>query len=718
MSSARTTGVLLALTGDDSGHVRAIDAAGTGLVVVRRCGDVAELLSAALAGLGRLAVVSAELDDVDLTVLDRLSRAGARGILLIETQEAEGWSVPGWQVLGADAAPSQVRAMLQALNRQDPGTAAAEDGARRAGVPGRTASDGTGDGPREQRLRPGAAGTSAPGGAGYPPAGPSAAAPVPPTATEERSGERRERGRIVVVWGPHGAPGRSTVAASLATGLTGAGPTILVDADTEAPCLAQALSLPDGSAALATAARLASRSHLDRESFAGLLVPLGPTVSVLPGLGRSGRWRELPPAAMARVWERCREHAAWTVVDICGGVPEDEVDAYTLEPGPGALRVALLREADVIVVVGGADPVGIRRLLQLLADVAEDLSVTGRLEVVVNRVRASAAGPAPERAVREALARFGGLEEAVLLPEDEAADACLLEGRSVLDGAPATPLGQALAVLIDRVDPSSGARSRAASARRARTRSRLASLRRAGWWPRSRSRSAPPPPPGPASIPPVSVASASEPPTLPSAPVSIRPVPAASAPSTPTPPPAPVPFRPVSVASASEPPTLPSGRMSIRPVPAAPSSGTPSSPPARPSIRPVSAASAPSTPTPPPSRASFRPVSVASAPSTPTPPPSRASIRPVSVASASEPPTLPSGRMSIRPVSAAPSSGTPSSPPAPASIRPSSGTTPPGAGSVPSDPGTVALSRAGSASREGETRMGARRRRRGGRHRL
>ena len=634
MSSARTTGVLLALTGDDSGHVRAIDAAGTGLVVVRRCGDVAELLSAALAGLGRLAVVSAELDDVDLTVLDRLSRAGARGILLIETQEAEGWSVPGWQVLGADAAPSQVRAMLQALNRQDPGTAAAEDGARRAGVPGRTASDGTGDGPQEQRLRPGAAGTSAPGGAGYPPAGPSAVAPVPPTATEERSGERRERGRIVVVWGPHGAPGRSTVAASLATGLTGAGPTILVDADTEAPCLAQALSLPDGSAALATAARLASRSHLDRESFAGLLVPLGPTVSVLPGLGRSGRWRELPPAAMARVWERCREHAAWTVVDICGGVPEDEVDAYTLEPGPGALRVALLREADVIVVVGGADPVGIRRLLQLLADVAEDLSVTGRLEVVVNRVRASAAGPAPERAVREALARFGGLEEAVLLPEDEAADACLLEGRSVLDGAPATPLGQALAVLIDRVDPSSGARSRAASARRARTRSRLASLRRAGWWPRSRSRSAPPPPPGPASIPPVSVASASEPPTLPSAPVSIRPVPAASAPSTPTPPPAPVPFRPVSVASASE------------------------------------------------------------------------------------PPTLPSGRMSIRPVSAAPSSGTPSSPPAPASIRPSSGTTPPGAGSVPSDPGTVALSRAGSASREGETRMGARRRRRGGRHRL
>ncbi|MCL3792338.1 hypothetical protein H6X68_07060, partial [Actinomyces sp. 186855] len=281
-------------------------------------------------------------------------------------------------------------------------------------------------------------------------------------------------GRLLVVWGPHGAPGRSTVAASLATGLSRVGPTILVDADTEAPSLAQMLSLPDGSSALATAARLASRSRLDAETFAGLLVPTGGEAEVLPGLGRSGRWRELPPAAMSRVWERCRERAVWTVVDISGGAPEDEVDSYTLEPGHGALRAALLREADVVVVVGGADPVGVRRLLQLLADVAEDATVTGRLEVVVNRVRASAAGPSPERAVREALSRFGALEEATLLPQDEAADTCLLAGTSVLDGAPASPLGRALAVLVDRVDPAAGARSHTASARRA------------GWWSRLR----------------------------------------------------------------------------------------------------------------------------------------------------------------------------------------------------------------------------------------
>ncbi|MGK2348349.1 AAA family ATPase [Actinomyces sp. W5033] len=466
MSGARTdTGVLLALAGDDSAHVRAIDAAGTGLVVVRRCGDVAELLSAAMAGLAGLAVVSTVFDDVDLTVLERLTRAGTRGVLLVDGEEAGRWSFPGWKVLDAGAEPAQVRSLLQALGRQAaPATTAAVPGRPE---PGQSLPSGPDLGDRAA----GAAPWSARAGAHHQPA------PAPaPTPEDLAAVQETDPGRLLVVWGPHGAPGRSMVAAALATGLSRVGPTILVDADTEAPSLAQALSLPDGSSALATAARLASRSRLDAEAFAGLLVPAGGQVEVLPGLGRSGRWRELPPAAMSRVWELCRERATWTVVDISGGTAEDEVDPYTLEAGHGALRAALLREADVVVVVGGADPVGVRRLLQLLADAAEETAVTGRLEVVVNRVRASAAGPSPERAVREALSRFGALEEATLLPQDEAADACLLAGTSVLEGAPASALGRALAVLVDRVDPKAGARALAASARRA------------GWW---RRRSAP-----------------------------------------------------------------------------------------------------------------------------------------------------------------------------------------------------------------------------------
>lgn len=287
--------------------------------------------------------------------------------------------------------------------------------------------------------------------------------PLPRSQVPTRDGGR---GRIVLVWGPHGAPGRSTVAASLAHGLAGSGGAILVDADVEAPSLVQALGMPEDSSALAGAARLATHGRLDAESFHRVLAPVGSGLSLLGGLGRAGRWRELPPASMTEVWLQCRQAAAWTVVDVAGGVIDDDVDGFTLEPGRGAVTADLVSRADVLLVVGGADPVGVRRLLQLVGEVGSSVTPTGRVEVVVNRVRASAAGPSPQHALRDALSRFGGLEDIVLLPDDAAtADACLLRGCSVLEGAPNSALGKALGELVDRIDPQAGVAGRDRSRR-------------------------------------------------------------------------------------------------------------------------------------------------------------------------------------------------------------------------------------------------------------
>ena len=491
-------GVLLALTGEDAAIVRALDAAGSGLRVVRRCGDVAELLSAALAGLARLAVLDTGFDDLDRTVLDRLERCGVAGVLLVDDDEERRWAAAGWPTMPRRVDPAMLRARLQLIARRGgakaapalppagppavsaasgpfgaPAVSAASadpsdarmpgppDGARPASAPdgGRSiaGSDADGRHPASAPDRDGSARTRA-AAAGRPLPG------SPPDAGAETAQPRE--GRLVVVWGPHGAPGRTTVAASLAHGLARAGGSVLVDADVEAPSLVQVLGLPEDSSSLATAARLASHSRLDTESLVGLLVPVGPDHSLLSGLGRSGRWRELPPSPMADVWTGCREVAAWTVVDIAGGPLEDEVDDYTLEPGRDALAASLVRSADVVVIVGAADPVGVRRLLQLVSQFDEGERPAGRIEVVVNRVRASAAGPSPERAVREALARFGGLEEVTLLPEDPVADQCMLAGCSVLDGAPGSALGRALAVLVDRIDPAAGARRTASRQRR------------------------------------------------------------------------------------------------------------------------------------------------------------------------------------------------------------------------------------------------------------
>ena len=520
--SAPGTGILLALSGDDADILRTLSQPGSGLCVVRRCADLPELLSAGMAGLASFALLDTGFDEIDRTVLDRLARAGLNGLLLVEGHEEERWSSAGWPVLRRDAAPGSICSAMQGIARRgvsDAGVSPTGSSAEAGTAPGAvadaasgavTGAEAAGDdwlsvatpasADRDSAANAANAANAAqeiawfeelwrqsqgPDGDGTPSVraaaapGPPSPAPGPPGAVAATSTSQSphpgtmnpagdaQRGRIVLVWGPHGAPGRSTVAASLAHGLAASGGAILVDADVEAPSLVQLLGMAEDSSALAGAARLATHGRLDAESLQRVLAPVGGGLSLLGGLGRAGRWRELPPASMTEVWLQCRRAAAWTVVDVAGGVIDDDIDDFTLEPGRGAVTADLVSHADVVLVVGGADPVGVRRLLQLLDEVGSSVTPTGRVEVVVNRVRASAAGPSPQQALREALARFGGLEDIVLLPDDAAtADACLLQGRSVLEGAPGSALGKALSALVDRIDPQAGTARRARSSRR------------------------------------------------------------------------------------------------------------------------------------------------------------------------------------------------------------------------------------------------------------
>ena len=68
--------------------------------------------------------------------------------------------------------------------------------------------------------------------------------------------------------------------------------------------------------------------------------------------------------------------------------------------------------------------------------------------MVVTRVRASAVGPDPQARVREALARFAGVSQPTLVPDDRPAlDAALLAGRTLTEAAPSSPARRALAAL-------------------------------------------------------------------------------------------------------------------------------------------------------------------------------------------------------------------------------------------------------------------------------
>lgn len=248
------------------------------------------------------------------------------------------------------------------------------------------------------------------------PSSPATSAFAPTSHREEIDAAKPKIGKIIAVWGTHGAPGRSTLALALAAYLNEQGSTILVDCDINAPAQVQLLGLPEDSSGLASAARLATHGELDSTRLVQTLLSAKADLQVLTGLGRSGRWRELPVASMNKVWEVCRHTAEYTVVDLSGGLEEERVEDFAMEPDHDAVAAALLEQADLTLIVGAADPVGIRRLIQLLNSNRQ--AVGGRSQVVVNRVRSSTAGADPNSAIGSVLARYTSASDIVYVPAD------------------------------------------------------------------------------------------------------------------------------------------------------------------------------------------------------------------------------------------------------------------------------------------------------------
>ena len=253
----------------------------------------------------------------------------------------------------------------------------------------------------------------------------------------------------MAVWGPTGAPGRTTVATTLAGELAAAGAeTLLADADVYGGVVGQVLGLLDDVPGLAAAARLAGSGTLDRKALARLAPYAAPRLRVLTGISRADRWPELRPSSLEPVWALARTLAAVTVVD-CGFSleQEEELSFDSAAPRRNGATLLTLEHADLVVAVGSADPVGVQRLVRGLTQVRE--SVPGAaVRVVLNAVRRSAIGADPERQLHAALERYAGVRDAVLVPYDrEGCDRALLLGRTLPEAVPGSPARLALAPL-------------------------------------------------------------------------------------------------------------------------------------------------------------------------------------------------------------------------------------------------------------------------------
>lgn len=278
-----------------------------------------------------------------------------------------------------------------------------------------------------------------------------AAAPIP-------APEASEQGTVLGVWGPHGAPGRTTAAIGIASELAFAGASVaLVDADTHAASVAPSLGLLDEAPGFAAAARLAkqrSLSDAELDRVAATYETAGGPLSVLTGIGRSDRWPELQADRVARVLEQCRSWKRFTVVDMAASLESDDLVSSDLHaPRRNAATLAALQSADTVFALAGADPVSVTRFVRAYGELT-DLVGASNVRVIVNKVRTSAAGIAPASSAIETLERFAGITPEAVWPFDAgAADAALLSGQTLREAMPRSALRKRVTDLVQPLLP-------------------------------------------------------------------------------------------------------------------------------------------------------------------------------------------------------------------------------------------------------------------------
>ncbi|MFP5336648.1 MAG: CpaE family protein [Actinomycetes bacterium] len=400
---------------------------GTGIVVVRRCADLVDLLSAAAAGQARAVLLSSDLRRLDRAAIDRLAAAGVAVVGL--------WD-PAERADGAGATPSERRLRQLGVAHVAPADAPAGDVAALVESAVRDVENDPG-----RRAA----------GARRSVADPAAALPTAAAADHETGGGAGDEpaGRVVTVWGPVGAPGRTTVAVTLAAELAAGGEEVLlVDADTYAASVAQVLGLLDEAPGVAAACRSASAGTLDVVALARVAPVVTERLRVLTGIPRSARWPEVGGGALEEVLRTARGLARWVVVDAGAVLERDEEISFdTAAPRRNAATLAALEAADTVLAVGVADPVGLQRLVRGLQELAEAVP-SASPRVVVTRLRSSAVGADPRRQVTEALTRYAGVRDLVVVPDDRpACDAALLAGRTLTEHAPSSPARLAIAAL-------------------------------------------------------------------------------------------------------------------------------------------------------------------------------------------------------------------------------------------------------------------------------
>jgi MinD-like ATPase involved in chromosome partitioning or flagellar assembly len=384
-------GVLVAAEGHpwETDALTAIGSAGD-LMTLRRCLDLTDLLAVAAAGTAQVAVVAATAG-LDRDLVERLA---AHEVATVAVVAGPGAGPARWHDEAARLGALGVSSVL---------------------APDEVATQLT------DRVRLALSGRPDPSAAG--------------AVADQVASPSTGRGRVVAVWGPTGAPGRTTVAVGLAAATARSGrATLLVDADPYGGAVGQHLGVLDESSGLLAAARHANSGTLTADRLRAGARRVTDHLDVLTGLPRPDRWTEVRARNLAEVVHRAGEASELAVVDAGFGA---EVTLTGSVPSPrsrDALVTSVLQEADETVVVGAAEPVGLTRLARLLVDCRQVLG-DGPSHVVVNRMRPGLGWREVE--IVDMVARVCPHAQVHFVPFDlEGADKAMQSGRSPVEAGP------------------------------------------------------------------------------------------------------------------------------------------------------------------------------------------------------------------------------------------------------------------------------------------
>lgn len=360
-----------------------------GVSLLRRCVDVRDLLAHAAIGQGTAVLIAEDLPGLDADTVAALHRCRLTVVVLTESGVTDD---PRLTRLGVDAVlpVTPVSGVIEAVS------APAPDGRH-------------------------------------------IVAPVP---------ARDSSGRLLAVWGPAGAPGRTTLAVGIAAELAhrDAG-VLLMDVDPYGGAVAQHLGVLDEASGLLASARMGNAGVLDADRLAATARQLGPRLRLLTGLPRADRWVEVRDAAFEQLLDAALALEPWVVADTGFSLEDDPTDPFG---GTAARRNAMtlltLERAAAVVVVGSADPVGLARLVRGLVELGEVVP-GATLQVVVNRTRASLGWR--EQDVAQMVEDFVTPAGLHFLPEDQrGADKALLGGRTLVECGD-SPLRRAVGRVVD-----------------------------------------------------------------------------------------------------------------------------------------------------------------------------------------------------------------------------------------------------------------------------